>query len=618
MTAVALPSRARQAPAGPPALESPRTRRITNLAPARALALPAIFIAALAAMVALPAVRENVKLVWSFAVAVAALTVWTVARARALGRGFRTLTLEIVLRKQHYLQACAQGSVLLYWGWYWRDVYASWHLLVAQLLFAYAFDILLAWSRRDVYTLGFGPFPVVFSINLFLWFKPDWFYLQFLMIAVGFAAKELIRWEKDGRPAHIFNPSSFPLAIFSLALILTGSTGMTWGPEIADTQFRPPNIYLMLFLIGLPGQLLFGVTSMTMSAAVTTYLFGLLYYAVTDTYFFVDSYIPIAVFLGMHLLFTDPSTSPRTELGRILFGVLYGLGTVAFYALLGRFDVPTFYDKLLPVPLLNLSIMLIDRLARSSALRRLDPAAIARGLAGRRRNLAYIGVWTAVFIAMSAADGVGDTHRGHWIPFWQRACAEQRAGACHTLALMEATYCRESGWACNDLGILVSRGFTRREKSASTLFERSCGLGFTPGCQNARASASGVVGAPASGPPRLADYLILLQEGKGPVRGQTPFDLHTRACAQGWMSACEDVAFAYLRGQGTPRDAARAAVEFDKACAGGIATACSNAGLMFHNGDGVPRDEVKALEYLKRACTSDFPDACRWLEEQRR
>ena len=52
------------------------------------------------------------------------------------------------------------------------------------------------------------------------------------------------------------------------------------------------------------------------------------------SYFFFDSYIPIAVFLGMHLLFTDPSTSPRTELGRMIFGVLYGLSTIALYALL--------------------------------------------------------------------------------------------------------------------------------------------------------------------------------------------------------------------------------------------------------------------------------------------
>ena len=177
--------------------------------------------------------------------------------------------------QQHYVQACAHTSIFLYWGWYWRPVYEFAYLIVAQLFFAYAFDMLLSWSRRDTYTLGFGPFPIIFSTNLFLWFRQDWFYLQFLMIAVGFAAKEFIRWNKDGRQTHIFNPSSFTLTIFSLALILTGASDITWGQEIAITQFYPPHMYLFLFLVALPGQFLFGVTTMTMSAVVTTYLFGL-------------------------------------------------------------------------------------------------------------------------------------------------------------------------------------------------------------------------------------------------------------------------------------------------------------------------------------------------------
>src|SRR5262249_33860305 len=159
----------------------------------------------------------------------------------------RRLAIEFVAKKQHYLQACAQGSVLLYWGWYWPQVYASAHLILAQVIFAYAFDMLLAWSRRDKYVLGFAPFPIVFSINLFLWFKPEWFYLQFLMVALGLAAKELIRWERDGRRVHIFNPSSFPLAVFSLALLATGRSDLTWGQDIASTQFYPPHMYLMLF-----------------------------------------------------------------------------------------------------------------------------------------------------------------------------------------------------------------------------------------------------------------------------------------------------------------------------------------------------------------------------------
>ena len=254
----------------------------------------------------------------------------------ALRQG-RTLTLEIVAAEAALLQACAQGSVLAVLG-----------MVLAAGLRLRSTSSLPSCSSptrstccspgrgATRYTLGFGPFPVIFSINLFLWFKPDWFYLQFVMVALGFAAKELIRWdETDGRRAHIFNPSSFPLAVFSLGLILTGMSDITWGQEIASTQFYPPHMYLMLFLIGLPGQFFFGVTSMTMSAVVTTYVFGLLYFAATGIYFFYDSYIPIAVFLGMHLLFTDPSTSPRTELGRIIFGALYGLSTVVLYQLLG-------------------------------------------------------------------------------------------------------------------------------------------------------------------------------------------------------------------------------------------------------------------------------------------
>lgn len=56
------------------------------------------------------------------------------------------------------------------------------------------------------------------------------------------------------------------------------------------------------------------------------------------------------MFLGLHLLVTDPSTSPRTPLGRAIFGVLYGVGVFGLYALLGAFGLPTFYDKLLCMP----------------------------------------------------------------------------------------------------------------------------------------------------------------------------------------------------------------------------------------------------------------------------
>jgi hypothetical protein len=508
----------------------------TSLSPQQALRFPLVFILGLVGLGFLDSVRQNPAALWSFAGAASALAVWNAALFALALRTGRTLKLEIVLRKQHYLQACAQGSVLLYWGWHWRHVYDSAPFIAAQLLFAYAFDMLLGWSRRDTYTLGFGPFPVVFSINLFLWFKPDWFYLQFLMVAIGFAAKELIRWEKEGRSAHIFNPSSFPLAVFSLGLILTGTSDLTWGQDIASTQFYPPHMYLMLFLVGLPGQFFFGVTSMTMVAVVTTYLFGLLYYAATGIYFFYDSYVPVAVFLGMHLLFTDPSTSPRTELGRVIFGMLYGLSTVALYELLGSAGMPTFYDKLLQIPFLNLSIMSIDRAARSKLLRAFDPAALGRWLAPRQRHLAYMSLWAIVFVVMSTVQAVGDSHPGQWLPFWQQACKQERRYACLYLGNVEASFCdRGSGWACNELGILQAQRELDRASAVESML-RGCELGFSPACANTDRVTRG--SRLESAPPTMKDYPIVLKGSKGPITERTPAALNDLACREGWPGAC--------------------------------------------------------------------------------
>src|SRR5262249_52473476 len=163
-----------------------------------AFGLSSIFILVLGAAGLLDVVRQHPTLLGSMLGCAAALLAWDVILFVFAARQGRIFLLEVVLQKQHYIQACAQGTVLLYWGWHWREVYDSAYLFVAQLAFAYAFDMLLCWSRRGTYMFGFGPFPVIFSINLFLWFKPDWFYLQFLMVALGFAAKQLIRWNRDG------------------------------------------------------------------------------------------------------------------------------------------------------------------------------------------------------------------------------------------------------------------------------------------------------------------------------------------------------------------------------------------------------------------------------------
>lgn len=349
---------------------------------------------------AFPSARQNINLKWSLWGTGALLLLWATVLLAMGQRGSRIFKVEVVLRKQHYLQACAQLVVMLYWGWYWRVVYQSVGLILAQIVFAYAFGALLTGSRGKTYKLGFGPFPIIFSINLFLWFKPDWFYFQFILIAIGILAKDLIHWDKRGQRTHIFNPSSFPLGLVSILLLVTGTTELTWGIEIAKSQFFTPNLFQVIFLAGLAGQYLFGVTTMTMSAVATTYMGNSLVHAATGNYLFGYRGMPAAVFLGMVLLFTDPSTSPRSELGRIIFGIFYGLSVMALYFLLESFDLPSFYDKLLPVPILNLMIQGIDRAAVSSPLKWIDPAALGKSMKTSQRNLTYIFLWTLLFLFM--------------------------------------------------------------------------------------------------------------------------------------------------------------------------------------------------------------------------
>ncbi|MGE3577033.1 MAG: tetratricopeptide repeat protein [Vicinamibacterales bacterium] len=524
--------------------------------------------------------------------------------------GVRAFRVEVALLPQHYLQALAHTSILVYWGFYWQPVKDATLLIAAQIVFAYAFGMLLAWTRGKSYTLGFGPFPIVYSINLFLRFVDDWFYLQFVMVAVGLLAKEFVRWERDGRRTHIFNPAAFTLALFSLGLILTGTTDITWGEDIASLLIAPPGIYLFILLVSLPSQFLFGVTSMTLPAVLTTYLFSFAYLQVTGTYYFFDADIPIAVFLGMHLLFTDPSTAPGNERGRILFGVIYGASVVGLYWLLGALGVPTFYDKLLQVPLMNLMVRQLDAVTGRWPTAAPEPVRPAP----RGRRLAYVTVWALVFTGLSSTRALGDHHPGYTVPFWRNACTAGRHNACERLAVLQSQACRAgSGWGCTELGILEATGLVTAAP-AEDLFERACSLGSRSGCLNRQVLAEGRRDFHHDDP-QVPDYRFLLQEGRGPLLTQVPGVLFTIACDQGWVEGCGSLAGSYLEGNDFPQDKPRAARLLDDACRAGHARSCFNLGVMRWLGDGVAQDREKALALRKKACGLGYAPACKAPDE---
>ena len=175
----------------------------------------------------------------------------------------------------------------------------------------------------------------------------------------------------------------------------------------------------------------FAITPVTAGAAATLVGLSALYTSITGVPNFVDSDIPSAVFLGLHLLVTDPSTSPLTPLGRAFFGVLYGVGVFGLYSLLGPLGMPTFYDNLLCVPLMNLAVrandLAVKRTARAICYRLALDGPLGRG------NLAHMAVWVA-FFAFHADDGRRRRHaQGRLATVWEQACARanrERARGC--------------------------------------------------------------------------------------------------------------------------------------------------------------------------------------------
>jgi hypothetical protein len=508
-----------------------------------ALGIPLLLSLLFGGMIFVPTVRAVPNLVLSFLGTAAILLLWAMALAGLSMARKRRLHITLAIRTPHYIQMIAQGIVLAWWGWFVPSVYAYAPLILAQILVAYAVDMLLNWSRREEYRLGVGPVPVVFSINLFLWFHLEWFFFQFAMVALVFFGKEFLRWNREGRNTHIFNPSAFALSVAAAILIVTQSSHITFGEAIATTQYNPPWIYAVIFLAALPGQILFGVATMTASAMVTVWAFSAVFFATTGTYFFYDAYIPIAVFLGMHLLFTDPATSPRSEVGRILFGIFYGAGVVLSAVGLEMIGEPTYWDKLLPVPILNLLVMRIDSLA-NAVRTRIPPALdLIKGMSPRREYATTAGIWTGIFILLYASGGVGDNHPGQYLPFWQEACEEGSSSGrgCDRLGFMQFNFCeRGSSWACNELGIWRvehDQDNPRNRDMAGQDFALSCEMGFEPGCQNGNVIMSGT-NQWFREPPPDSELPVVLRGSKGPVTEADPEALRALGCERGWTEMC--------------------------------------------------------------------------------
>lgn len=530
----------------------------------------------------LPRVQAQPGLQWAFGGAIAVLGLW-IAALRIAGRA---LPVQVWLRKPHYIQAGVQGGVYLYWALYWPQVQSQLPLILAQIPLLMLLEACVSWTKGRQYRLGFSAVPIVGSTNLFLWIRDPVFVWQLVIIAGAWASKEFIKWRRAGfdgqiRETHIFNPSAIVLAVAGLAMILTGTAHHSWAAEISITLGNPPGAYANIFLMGL--IVLSFVPSVLITLSSTLMLLGLgwIFFQLNGTYRFIDTGIPIAVWLGMTLLATDPASTPRTGLGKVIFGVLYASSVFILYGVLKGLERPpspgdpglhvTYFDKLLFLPVLNLSVRWIDAVAGwcQPRLSALWPAIL-------RNSRLHLAAWVVVFVLVRPR--LVD-HPGRAVEFWEGVCTTPGSIACDYLHTRYESDCStlKIAEACVNAGAMeADRG------RAKQLYLQGCQLKSGLACLQVA---------------RLSDDL---EEQKQVSR---------TACELGQTDACAGLA--QLAMQALQRGNHAAAIpDLKRVCAAGMAEACANLSVVYGRGLGVQRDFAEANRLRRKACDLGFTPAC--------
>jgi len=591
---------AQSPPAQSPPAQSPPAQSPPALGSRALLCLLAALLAALAGASLLPrlaAAPEAQRALWG---AAALCGLW----AAALLALRRPLSADVVIRRPHWVQILMHSTIYTYWGLHYDLVRHTAPLILAQIPLAFALDLLLSWTRGRRWHLGFGPIPIIGSLNLFLWFKDPHYHWQLVMVAIAFVGRDALQWTWHGRRRHIFNPSALALTALSAGLIATDSSSITWGEEIATRLEVAPRMFEVMFGVGLVVQTLFGVTWTTLGAAASLWGFTALWALATGgDHFFTDTAIPIAVFLGMNLLVTDPATSPRSASGKALFGALYGLLVAPQYVLLPALGQPAFFDKLLQVPLCNLLAPALDRVgarldARLAAAAAAPLSALPRALS--RPNALAVLAWGLLFTLLLR--GELTAHPGARPEHWRERCAGGARGAC-----LKERHALERGCglgrpaACHALADRLTdpAALTPDHARARRLWREACAAGHAPSCDATRAVESPAAPAAPPDAPLPAAELKSAQEA---------LEARCGGAGEGEAAACVNLATLHLAA--TPPALPPAAAAFERACALRAAAGCANLGLMSLRGDGVPRSFVRAVELHRQACDLGAAPAC--------
>jgi hypothetical protein len=347
-------------------------------------------------------------------------------------------------------------------------------------------------------------------------------------------------------------------------------------------------------------------------------------------YLFIDFNIHPAVFLGLHLLVTDPATSPRKNFGKAIFGAAYGAGVFGLFALLTNQGVPEFYDKLLCVPALNLTVRALDRasIALSAWLARqrwakLRPFEALAAWTPRQANFGFMGIWVTLFGFMFLTGFVGGKHPGSDSAFWQKACDAGRTRGCQVLAQTLDVQCqRNSASGCFTLGTLLDggRGLPRDPVGAGRSLKHACDLGLESACTGVmnlvKTDGDAVLLEPCNRGDGASCYMLgsLYYGGQGVSRNlDHSATLFQQSCTAGFTRGCGQLGESYLFGEGVPRNIIKARQILESACDAGYGPGCFNVGIMHRQGIETEKNESLAQARFRRGCDLGDRNACEAL-----
>jgi hypothetical protein len=296
------------------------------------------------------------------------------------------------IRLPHLIPAIIQALIFLYWSVYWSGVRDHASSIAMQLALAFAADAAFSFARTGLWRVGASPFPVVLSTNLFVWFNPPGVILSIL---VAFASKAFLH--RSGR--HFLNPSAMGLSV--TGLLSYAAPGLISVGGLFHLMNLAPNIAELMVLLAILPQMRFRILPISIAAVAA------LRFENNPTV------LRPPMILAVALLATDPSTIPKTDAGKALFGLLIGFGIVFSSWALRTAGYIDDFAKVLPIPLANLLVPHLDRLG--AAVVTPAQAALARAWKAFRRrdgaffqrpvpNLLFVATWLLITLAPMGAE----------------------------------------------------------------------------------------------------------------------------------------------------------------------------------------------------------------------